>query len=60
MEVKQIYELINSVSDEVLGKTNIVTEDLTGVVDLGTEVFNKGAVDNFGIVTGKQIGRAHV
>lgn len=47
MVVKQIYELINSVSDEVLGKTGIVKEDLTGVVDLGNEVFNQGAVDNY-------------
>ena len=47
MEVKQIYELINSVSGEVLGRTDIVTEDLTGIVDLGTEVFNQNAVDNY-------------
>ena len=47
MEVKQIYSLINSVSGEVLGKTGIVTEDLTGVVDLGTEIFNQNAVDNY-------------
>lgn len=47
MEVKQIYTLINSVSNEVLGKTDIVQEDLTGVVDLGTEVFNQNAVDNY-------------
>lgn len=47
MEVKQIYTLINSVSGEVLGKTDIVAEDLTGIVDLGTEVFNQGAVDNY-------------
>ena len=47
MEVKQIYLLINSVSGEVLGKTNIVAEDLTGVVDLGTEIFNQNAVDNY-------------
>lgn len=47
MEVKQIYSLINSVSGEVLGKTDIVAEDLTGVVDLGTEVFNQNAVDNY-------------
>lgn len=47
MEVKQIYELINSVSSEVLGKTDIVSEDLTGLVDLGTEVFNQSAVDNY-------------
>ena len=47
MEVKQIYSLINSVSGEVLGKTDIVAEDLTGIVDLGTEVFNQNAVDNY-------------
>lgn len=47
MVVKQIYDLINKVSGEVLGKTNIVQEDLTGIVDLGTEVFNQGAVDNY-------------
>jgi hypothetical protein len=47
MEVKQIYTLINSVSNEVLGRTDIVAEDLTGIVDLGTEVFNQNAVDNY-------------
>lgn len=47
MEVKQIFTLINSVSGEVLGKTDIVQEDLTGVVNLGTEVFNANAVDNY-------------
>lgn len=47
MDVKQIYTLINSVSGEVLGKTDIVQEDLTGIVDLGTEVFNQNAVDNY-------------
>ena len=47
MEVTQIYTLINSVSKEVLGKTDIVQEDLTGIVDLGKEVFNQSAVDNY-------------
>ena len=47
MDVKQIYTLINNVSGEVLGKTDIVTEDLTGIVDLGKEVFNQNAVDNY-------------
>lgn len=47
MEVKQIYTLINSVSGEVLGRTDIVNEDLTGIVDLGKEVFNQSAVDNY-------------
>lgn len=47
MEVQQIYSLINSVSGEVLGKTDIVTEDLTGIVSLGEEVFNQNAMDNY-------------
>lgn len=47
MEVTQIYTLINKVSGEVLGNTGIVTEDLTGIVDLGKEVFNQNAVDNY-------------
>ena len=47
MEVKQIYSIVNAVSSEVLGKTDIVKDDLTGIVDLGTEIFNQGAVDNY-------------
>ncbi len=47
MKVNQIYTLINSVSEEVLGRTDIVTDDLTGIVDLGKEVFNQSAVDNY-------------
>lgn len=47
MEVNQIYMIINSVSNEVLGRTDIVTDDLTGIVDLGTEVFNQNAVDDY-------------
>lgn len=47
MEVKQIATLMNSVSNEVLGKTDLVKDDLTGIVDMGTEVFNQNAVDNY-------------
>lgn len=47
MNIKQIYTLMNSVSSEVLGRTDIVQEDLTGIVDMGTEVFNANAVDNY-------------
>lgn len=47
MELNQIYQIINSVSEEVLGRTDIVTDDLTGIVDLGTEVFNQNAMDNY-------------
>lgn len=47
MEVKQIYSLMNTVSNEVLGKTDLVQEDLTGIVDMGDEVFNQNAVDRY-------------
>ena len=47
MKVKQIYTLINSVSDEVLGKTDLVQEDLTGIVDMGDAVFNANAMDRY-------------
>lgn len=47
MNVKQIYSLVNAVSGEVLGNTDLVHEDLTGLVDLGNEVFNQNAVDNY-------------
>ena len=47
MKVEQIYKLINSVSKEVLGNSELVNEDLTGLVDLGNEVFNQNAVDNY-------------
>lgn len=47
MEVKQIYSLMNSVTEEVIGKNDIVKEDLTNVVDVGTEIFNANAVDKY-------------
>lgn len=48
MEVKQIYDLVNKVTKEVLGEEALsVSEDLSNVVDLGTELFNANAVDKY-------------
>lgn len=47
MEVKQIYEILNTVTDEILGKNDIVAEDLSNIVDIGTEIFNTTDVDNY-------------
>ena len=47
MTVKQIYELVNASTKQVLGETAILTEDLSNVVDIGTEIFNANAVDNY-------------
>lgn len=47
MEVKQIYELMNTVTGEILGKSDIVQEDLSNIVDVGNEVFGTTSVDNY-------------
>lgn len=57
MEVKQIYELVNTITSEVTGKENIVSEDLSNVVDVGTEIINANAVDNYVKALVDRIGR---
>lgn len=57
MEVKQIWEIMNAVTGEVLGKTDLVLENLSNVVDVGTEIFNANAVDNYVNKLVNHIGR---
>lgn len=47
MEVKQIYEIMNTVTSEILGTENLVKEDMSNIVDIGNEIFNASAVDNY-------------
>lgn len=47
MNVQQIYTLMNNVTQEVLGQTALVKEDLSNVIDMGTEVFNQNAIDAY-------------
>lgn len=47
MEVKQIFELVNGITGEVTGKTDLVKEDLSNVVDVGKELFTASDVDNY-------------
>lgn len=47
MKVSQIYEIVNAMSQEYLGKTDIVTKDLTGIVDFGDQIQNLGLLDNY-------------
>lgn len=47
MEMKQIYELVNAATSETLGKTDLVAEDLSNLVDVGTEVFNQNSMDKY-------------
>jgi hypothetical protein len=47
MKVSQIYEIVNAMSQEYLGRTDIVNEDLTGIVDFGDQIQNLGLLDNY-------------
>ena len=44
MQVNQIYEIMNTVTGEILGGSVIVNEDLSNIVDVGTAIFNASAV----------------
>ena len=47
MNVNQIYDIMNSVTGEILGESAVVQEDLSNIVDIGTEIFNASSVDNY-------------
>lgn len=47
MEVKQIYSIMNDVTKEVLGKEDLLLEDLSNIVDVGNELFSTTQVDNY-------------
>lgn len=47
MEMQQVYQLANDVTTELLGKSNLVQEDLSNVVDLGKELFDNTSYDKF-------------
>lgn len=47
MKVEQIYSILNNVTGEILGKSDIIAEDLSNIVDVGTEIFDNTTVDNY-------------
>ena len=47
MEVKQIFQLVNTTTQEVLGESAVVKEDLSNIVDIGTSIFNANAIDKY-------------
>ena len=47
MKVTQIHEIMNTVTSEVLGKNNVVAEDLSNIVDVGKEIIDSDKVDNY-------------
>lgn len=57
MEVKQIYDIVNGATQEILGESVLLKEDLSNIVDIGTEVFNASSVDNYVKSLVNHIGR---
>lgn len=47
MEVKQVYEFVNSATAEAIGDSAVLAEDLSNVVDIGVAIFDNGAFDKF-------------
>lgn len=57
MDVKQVYTLVNSATSEILGESAVLNEDLSNVVDIGTQVFNANALDKYVKALVNHIGR---
>ena len=47
MEVKQIYEIMNSITSEMLGDETLVKEDLSNIVELGQQFESVVGLDNY-------------
>ena len=57
MEINQIYGFVNGATQEALGETVIVNEDLSNIVAVGEAVFNANAMDKYVKALVNRIGR---
>ena len=47
MEVKQIYELVNSATTQAIGQSDLLQEDLGNLVDVGEAIMNANSFDHY-------------
>lgn len=47
MKIEQVYSLVNASTKDILGETDIVKQDLSNIVDIGTSIINGNNVDNY-------------
>lgn len=40
MQVNQVYQIVNGATEQVTGRSDLLNEDLSNVVDTGNEIFN--------------------
>lgn len=57
MKVEQIYSIMNTVTNELLGDSVVVNEDLSNIVELGDTFLNTVGVDNYVKSLTDHIGR---
>lgn len=59
MQVKQIYDIVNTVTEEVLGDSAVVNEDLSNIVEIGESFANlsASAYENYVRTLMDRIGR---
>lgn len=57
MLVTQVYQLLNTITREILGESAIVQEDLSNVVEIGEAFQNVNGLDNYVRALNDHIGR---
>lgn len=57
MKVTQVYEILNTITSEILGDSVVVNEDLSNIVDIGRAFENANSLDNFVRALNDHIGR---
>lgn len=57
MDIRQVYEFVNNATQEALGETALLNEDLSNIVDIGNAVFNANAMDKYVKALVNRIGK---
>ena len=57
MEINQVYEFVNGATQEAVGASVVINEDLTNIVDAGDAIFNANAVEPYVKALVNRIGK---
>ena len=57
MKITQVYEFANFATSEALGRSEVLREDLSNIVDVGDEIFNANAMDKYVKALVNRIGK---
>lgn len=57
MQINQVYEFVNVATQEALGESVVLKEDLSNIVEVGESVFNANAMDKYVKALVNRIGK---